>query len=83
MCGLNIFAKAEKHLGFQRLKNFLLTHYLIDFEKNYVSNGSTRGTIFQYVSVFLVCCYSMILCFISVVIVFLRLLTSDECLFLK
>ena len=83
MCGINVFVKAEKHLGFQRLKNFLLAQYLIGFEKNYVSNGSTQGTMFQYVSVFLFCCFPVILCFISVAVVFLRLSPSDECLFLK
>ena len=49
MNGINLFAKAEKHLGFQRLKYFFSTRYLIDFKKNYASNASIQGTILQYV----------------------------------
>ena len=83
MCGINLFAEAEKHLGFQGIENFPFDALFVDSEENYVINGSTSETMLQYVSLFLVCCFPMILCFISVVVAFLRLLTSDEYLFLK
>ena len=83
--GINLFAKGEKHLGFQRLKYFFLARYLIDFKKNYVSNGTTQGTAFQYVSVFLFCCSPVTLhfLFVVVVVVVVQLLTFDERFFLK
>ena len=62
MYGINLFAKAEKHLRFQGIEKFpfhaLLialfscTIHLIDFEENYVINGSIRETMFQYVFAF-------------------------------
>ena len=37
---------------FKGLKNFLFMHYLIDFEENYVINGSICEIMFQYVFAF-------------------------------
>ena len=57
-------------------------HILMFISKKMTSVMDQPARHISVCLVFLVCCYLVILCFISVVaVVFLRLLTADECFF--